>query len=477
MKATIVNPPNAARIVMVKEGRCMQRKEAWGYVMAPVTMVTMATMLRDAGHRVSVLDAVVDANDFEAALGVVAGEKPDLAFVNTSTPTIEDDLRFAEELKKRMNGRVATAAYGIHPTVMHEDVLRRRPLLDFCVIGEPEVTALELANALAEGADAARVPGLAWSGADGVIMKSAPRPFTDDLDSLPVPDWSFVNTLNYTLPFGGPPFLLVNTNRGCPYRCVFCNAYAYYGRRPRRRSPAHIMKELRRGVERFGVRDFMIWAEEFILDRGFVAELCDEIIAECLDIRWVCNSRVDAVDPHVLRKMRAAGCWNIAFGIESGVQEILDGAKKGITLMQTRAAVAMAGEAGLKVTGHVILGLPGETRETMAATKRFVEKLRLDYVQYYCAMPYPGTDLHRMALSEGWLNTADWRRFEHNYSVMDLPGLPARRVMEARRRFFMAYYLQPGVAAAVIREHLRGAGGIPGFISTVKDFLAWILKD
>jgi radical SAM superfamily enzyme YgiQ (UPF0313 family) len=476
MKVTLVNPPNSDRIIMVKEGRCMQRKEAWGYVMSPVTMVTMATSLRDEGHDLSVIDAVVDANDMNASLNLVLQGDPDIVFINSSTPTIDDDLRFAGELKRRISRDVVVAIFGIHPTVMYEEILRRMPLLDFCIIGEPEMTALELADALSVGRDPGEVRGLAWSEV-GEIRKTDPRPFIEDLDILPSPDWSFVNPSNYRLPFGGPPFLLVNTNRGCPYRCIFCNANAYYGRVPRRRSVEHVMRELHQDVERFGVRDFMIWAEEFILDKDFVVALADAIINDGLSIRWVCNSRVDAVNRRVLGKIRDAGCWNIAYGIESGVQAILDRANKGITLQQTRNAVELSREIGLKVTGHVILGLPDETAETMEQTHRFVKELELDYVQYYCAMPYPGTALYEMALAEGWLNTRDWRRLEHNYSVLEYPGLPSRNVMSARSRYFMDYYLQPRVALSIFQRHIKGVRDIPAFASTVKDFMSWILKN
>ena len=476
MNVSIVNPPNAAHIVMVKEGRCMQRREAWGYVMAPVTMVTMATLLRDGGHAVSVIDAAADEADIEAVLERVTGSAPDLVLINSSTPTIDDDLRFAGILKRRTAGRAVTALFGIHPTVMHADLLQREPGLDFCVVGEPELTARKLADALEAGGDGTAVPGLAWL--DGSeVRRSPPRPFIADLDSLPIPDWSFVDPARYRLPFGGPPFLLVNTNRGCPYRCVFCNAHAYYGRKPRRRSVDHIMRELHQDVERFGVRDFMIWAEEFILDKEFVVALADAIIRDRLPIRWVCNSRTDAPDRRVLKKIRDAGCWNIAYGIESGVQSILDRTRKGIMLAQTREAVASAREAGLKVTGHVILGLPGETDGTMAETHRFVKGLNLDYVQYYCAMPYPGSELYDTALKEGWLGAPDWRRFEHNYSVLDYPHLSARRVMSVRRRYFLEYYLQPKVAYAVVREHVVGARDLRGVASTVKGFVSWILHD
>lgn len=453
----------------------MQRKEAWGYVMPPLTMVTLATMLRDGGWDVQVLDATVSAGGTDESLAEVHRFSPDVVVINTSTPTIEDDLEFTREVKSHFRDQVTTVAHGIHISVLYETVLRAEKGLDYCVIGEPESTVFELVEALDDGRSVKDVRGLACL--DGMdVTTTGPRPFLTDLDILPIPDWSFVDLDQYRLPFDGERFLLVQTNRGCPYRCTFCNAYAYYGRKPRKRSIPHIMKELKQDVEYSGIRNFMIWAEEFILDREFVCALSDALVSESLVIRWVCNSRVDAVDRQVLERIHSAGCWNIAFGIESGVQSILDRANKGITLAQTENAVELAREVGLKVTGHVMLGLPGDTEETMAETHRFVKKLRLDYVQYYCAMPYPGTVLYDEALEQGWLNTEEWRQWEHNYSVLDYPDLKAKDVMHARTAYSLAYYLDPTVLSSVIRTHLRNPAHVLHFARTAKDFLSWIMK-
>jgi len=183
---------------------------------------------------------------------------------------------------------------------------------------------------------------------------------------------------------------------------------------------------------------------------------------------------VDAVDAEVLAALRAAGCWQIAYGIESGSQAILDAARKQITLAQVERAVALAKAAGLAVTGHVILGLPGETRETMRATEAFVDRLDLDFVQYYCAMPYPGTELHDQALRAGWLTTRDWEQWEHNRSVLDLPGLPAVEVMAARRAMLRRHYLAPRTILRTLRDHVRRPGDLWALLRRVPGFLRWM---
>lgn len=475
MKIMILNPPRRDKIVMVKEGRCMQRKGAWGYVMSPVTMVTMATMLRDDGHETVVIDAGVDVNSFEQLLERTRKFQPEMVVINTATTTIEDDMYTSIFLKDNFRKDLVTVLFGIHVSVLYKDVLLSGNKIDYCVIGEPEMTIKDLASSLATRKDISQVKGLATlaPGSEEPHL-TGDRGYIKNLDDLPIPDWSFVNTDNYRLPFSNEKFLLVNTNRGCPYQCTFCNAYVYYGRVPRRRSVEHIMREIRSNVEKFGVRNFMIWTEEFILDREYVKSVCRAIIESGLKISWVCNSRVDAVDEEVLTLIRKAGCWNIAYGIESGVQEILDKIKKQTTLEQIRRAVALAKKCDLKVTGHVIIGFPEDTAETMAITEKFINSLDLDFVQYYCAMPYPGTGLFDEARKNGWINSKDWTMWEHNFSVLDYPHMKADEIMRTRNRFFRKYYFNPKTVIRTVRNNIKRPKDVITFIKNVKDFLQWM---
>lgn len=474
MRLLFLNPPRLDDTVMVKEGRCMQRKGAWGYVMAPVTMVTMATMARLDGHDATVMDCPAEGTTFAAMLAAAARLSPDIVFVNTSTPSIADDLAAAAAVKGRCPTRPAVALYGIHPTCHFSDLLAPGTGVDCCVLGEPELTVRELTAAVARGDGLEGVAGIAYRALDGRPITTLPRPPIADLDSLPIPDWSFVDTGNYRLPHTDERFLLVNTNRGCPHRCTFCNAHAYYGRTPRRRSVDHVLRELSRDVESFGVHDFLFWAEEFTLDRTFVLELCEAITGSGLRIRWVCNSRVDAVTPELLAAVKRAGCWNIAFGIESGDQQVLDRTHKRITLEQVRSAVSMARAAGLQVTGHVIVGLPQDTRQTIASTGRFVDSLDLDFVQFYCAMPYPGTELHREARTHGWLSSTDWRRWEHNQSVLDYPQLRATETMRLRRRLMLRWYFTPRRVLKTLRNHVRRPADAWALASRLPGFVRWM---
>jgi radical SAM superfamily enzyme YgiQ (UPF0313 family) len=137
-------------------------------------------------------------------------------------------------------------------------------------------------------------------------------------------------------------------------------------------------------------------------------------------------------------------------------------------------AVRLAREAGLQVTGHVILGFPADTRETLRATERFVSSLDLDFVQYYCAIPYPGTPLYDEALAQGWIVASDWRRWEHNQSVLDYPHLKGAEVVRARRRMLQRHYFSPARAARILARHVRRPSDALAVLSKLRGFLRWM---
>ena len=474
MRVLLLNPPRRDDTIMVKEGRCMQRKGAWGYIMAPVTMVTIATMLRNHGHTVHVMDCPAESSDFANMASAATELCPDIVLLNTSTPSIEDDCLAAAVIKSRALRPTTTALFGIHPSSQFRELLVPGNGVDCCILGEPEFTARDLVTAVANGESLRGVAGIAFLDSSGSLVVTGAREPIAVLDDLPIPDWSFVNCDNYRLPLNNERFLLVNTNRGCPFRCTFCNAYVYYGTAPRRRSVAHIMKELVNDVECFGVSNFMFWAEEFILDKAFVKELCEAIIASGLPIKWVCNSRVDAVDEEIVEVIKRAGCWNIAFGIESGDQGVLDQLNKNITLDMISRAVTLAKSAGLQVTGHVIVGFPMDTRDTIKITEKFIKTLDLDFVQYYCAMPYPGTELYAEAVKNRWLTTADWRYWEHNYSVLDYNHLKASEIMTLRRRLMIRHYCSPKRAISIFKKNIKRPSDLIALLSRARGFLRWM---
>jgi radical SAM superfamily enzyme YgiQ (UPF0313 family) len=296
------------------------------------------------------------------------------------------------------------------------------------------------------------VEELSFRRADGAIRHNADRPFLEDLDALPFPARDLVDHRLYPAPVDGRPHTLVVTSRGCPFPCVFCTAHLYYGARLRRRDPARVAAELEEAVREQGLRLFTFWSDTFTLDREHVLGICREIRRRGLEIEWMANSRVDRVDAPLLREMRAAGCSVVSFGVESGVQPILDRVRKGTNLGQIAAAFDACRAAGIRSAAHIILGLPGETPATIRETLRLVRRIRPDYVQFYGAIPFPGTAFHREAREKGWIVAKDWPDYEINRCVISSPELSADELRRWRRRAYVTTYLSPRYIAAKMSD-------------------------
>jgi radical SAM superfamily enzyme YgiQ (UPF0313 family) len=466
-----LNPPAADGVRIVREGRCMQREGAWSAVWAPISLALSAAVVREAGHEAALNDCIVEELDFPDLQRIVADWRPDLVLLNTATPSIESDLSAAAAIKE-VCPDCRIAAFGIHPMVYPEACLEQALALDYVIIGEPEQAIRDLADALEQERGVEKVQGIVYREGNGVV-RTPERPPLRNLDSLPFPAWDLVDRTRYRMPFTDEPFLLVATGRGCPYYCHICADTTFYGHQLALKSPDRIVDELEWVGREFGIVDFLFWSESFTINRRFAKTVAERIIARGLQVRWVCNSRVDNVDAELLYKIRKAGCWMIGYGIEGGTQSTLDRMNKGATLEQAREAVRLARRAGLEVTGHCIVGYPGETIEDMRQTVRFAMELDLDFAQFYCAVPFPGSELLRQAEEQGWIASRDWTRYEQNYSVLRTPEFTPEDVERLRRQAYRQFYLRPKVILRTLRR-LRTPAQWRRFLQMTHAFLTWV---
>lgn len=471
MRVYLLSPPAIEGIKMVREGRCMAREGVWTTLWPPISMAEIAAVLEARGMEARITDAGAEEVDINRLKDKIDAFAPDLLMINTATPTIEYDLSMAAWAKKHWSG-IRTAAFGIHVSQLPKECMTMQTDLDFIVRNEPELTAAELAETLEDGSDPSTVLGITYRKGDEVVT-TPPRPYVEDLDSLPFPAWHRVDTSRYVLPYTKRRYLLVASARGCPHRCTFCVAKGYYGNRVRLRSPESVVRELQWIGERFGIFDFLFWTESFTLNRKLVMGVCEGILEKNLKIRWVCNSRVDHVDPEMLAAMKRAGCWMIGYGVESSSQEVLDRAKKGITVEQIEKATRWAREAGIQVSAHIVFGLPGDTRETIRDTIRFAKRMRFDYAQFYCATPWPGSTLYQMAQKENWIKPgAAWSDFEQNTSVLHLDGLAAEEITRLREEGFRSFYLYPLTIWRTLLK-IKSFNELKNFLWMIQNFLTW----
>jgi len=349
--------------------------------------------LRRRGHTVWLLDGAAGEVRFRELARTAADLNPDLGLLAVSAPTYPSDLQCIAELRAAVP-HCSIGVLGVHPTATPELYLASEPHADFVIRGEPELTADAAVEMLGSQERVWASEGLSTRSGDHVEHGPDRTP-GPDVSALGWPDWSLIRPERYRMPFLGRPFLPVLTSRGCPYFCTFCTQHLYYGRRVRPRIPEEVVAEVEDLRARFGVRDFFLWSECFSADQEHAHRIC-EALKRVRRISWVATTRADCVTPDLLRSMREAGCWLIGFGFESGSDELLEGCQKGHGTDDSVQAASWAREAGLMVLGHFIFGLPGETAETARQTLNLALALKLDFAQFYCAAPYPGTKLFEL---------------------------------------------------------------------------------
>jgi radical SAM superfamily enzyme YgiQ (UPF0313 family) len=243
------------------------------------------------------------------------------------------------------------------------------------------------------------------------------------------------------------------------------------------RSPKSVLDEIEEIIKVQKIKDISFWADTFTFVKSYVLEICDGIKKRKLKFRWMCNARVDRIDPEMLKAMKETGCQIIAFGVESGNQNILNRIGKNITLKEIRQAFGWVRDAKIESAAHIIFGLPGETEKTIKQTINFVKEINPDYVQFYSAIPFPGTRFGEEAEQKGWITTDKWSDYELGKNIISTPKLPVERLAYWRKRAYMEFYLRPAYILGRLKRFVKKPGDIWPFFKQAFSFLRdWIFK-
>lgn len=298
--------------------------------------------------------------------------------------------------------------------------------------------------AAAEASPLAAIPGLAWRCRDEIII-NRDRPFFPSLDDLPMPLHHLLPLDKQRMPMIKGPFTFIVTSRGCPAGCKYCIKHVSYQNSVRLRAPELIFEELKLLAE-LGVHNVHMYADLFTVNRQQVVALCQLIIAHGLKVHWTCNSRVDYVDEEMLSLMGQAGCYLISWGIESANEQILKRAHKGYRMEQAPLALTWAHNAGIKNWGYFIIGLPGESEETIQETIAFSKSLPLDIALFHIAAPYPGTPFFYEVVENNWFRPGTkWEEVDMDQStVLDYGNLSAERLEYWQKRATREWSFRPG---------------------------------
>jgi radical SAM superfamily enzyme YgiQ (UPF0313 family) len=408
----------------------------------------LASVLEERGFAVKILEMAalhLSESDIEP---IIDREKPDIVGISAMTSTVNSALNVVQRIKE-INNRICVVLGGAHVSVLPEETLLRNPDVDIIVRGEGEKTMPELIDVVAsKNEDLANVLGITYRTEEGV-KSNPPRPYIDDLDSLPFPAFNLLPKGKYHLhpPFGRKsPAMPIITSRGCPYSCIFCSK-SVFGNKYRSNSPGYVIKQIQFLIEKFGIREIKFYDDVFTLDKKRVMSICSELKNSRIDIPWTCETRVNLVDKALLSTMKDAGCYMIAYGVESGSQEILNVIDKKTTLEQITRAFNLTHRIGINTVGYFMIGTPNETSETIRETIEFAKRIDPDFVQFSIATPYPGTKLYEVAARDGSMS----RRWD-NYVYAEIeslhsPDFPLSNVSgqelkEWNREAYRSFYLR-----------------------------------
>lgn len=424
---------------------CKGRRIGGGSV-PPLNALTIATILKNDGVEVTLVDALEQRLPF-AALARDIGDY-DIVIVLSSSMTIDEDADIVRRLKE-INPALKAIFCGSHPSFMPRQCLAN-PSIDIIVRMEPDLIIRDLLRALLRGDGSwSTVKGIGYR-ENGKIILNEDYPFTDDIEYIPISDRTLLpRGAKYFNPIVSRyPYTTSCTSRGCPGLCTFCTAPAFSGKKIRYWSVDRVIEEIRYLIG-LGYREVYYRDETFTFSRRRVREICERILSEKLDITWICNVRVGSADLELLGLMKEAGCHLIKVGMESGAQEILDRTRKNISIGQTRELFLWANDIGLDTHAHLMFGMPGESTETMERTIAFVKEIRPTTIDIGICSPYPGSELFSTLLrehpdlgDENRLSLKDLHTagtYNEWYTSVSKKGLE-RYIRKAYRE----YYLRPG---------------------------------
>jgi len=443
LKTLFLNPPSFENFDGGAGSRWPATREIESYwypvwLAYPAGMLEGARLLDAPSHHVSAEETIKIARDYEFLV------------LFTSTPGFPGDILLVKKIKE-VNPKIKIAFVGPHVSVLPERSLKDCPSIDFVVRKEFDYAVYEFAN----GKPLEEILGISYL-KNGSVVHTPDRPEIQDLDSLPHVTEVYRRDLDvtkYNVPFLLYPYVSLYTTRGCPAQCTFCLWPQTLSGHPwRKRSTDDVAREMADAKEYWpNVREFFFDDDTFNIQKPRTIELCAKL--KPLKLTWSCTSRV-TTDYETLKAMKEAGCRLLIVGYESGDQQILKNIKKGATIERARQFTKDCHKLGLVVHGDFILGLPGETRDTIRNTIAFAKELDVETIQVSVAHAYPGTELYDYAVKNGFM-VGDNKMVDeggHQLAHIQYPDLPAEEILESVHRFYDEYYFRPKAVFRILRK-------------------------
>jgi radical SAM superfamily enzyme YgiQ (UPF0313 family) len=395
----------------------------------PLGITYVAAAFEAAGCEVRIFDYIVSHYSREKLSEQLADFQPDAVGAGCVTMNFYDAQQIIRDVKS-CNSEIVTMMGGPHVSFTAKETLRNYPEIDLIFIGEADDTIIEFAPLMKQKNKWRNISGIAFR-QDDEIVNNGKRDFIMDVDRIPMPARHLLPISRYRA-FGYPVSMI--TGRGCPHSCIFCLGRKMVGSKVRRRNPQLVLDEIEQIIN-LGFEHINIADDLFASDTQRVKEICNGIKERNLKFTWSAFARVDTVNQEMFDAMAAAGCDSISFGVESGNPEMLKRIKKGIKLEQAQQAVKMCQQAGMLAHASFMVGLPGETKETLSQTAAFAESLNILFGYHYLA-PFPGTTLcEKVGEYDLEILTKDWAKYDANDAIVKTSALQPQDI-----RDFVALY-------------------------------------
>lgn len=409
MKVLLINPPTHKIVTTTQPSFIVQNRG----LVPPLGLVYLASAVQERRvGKVKILDCQLDQLADDAIKQQILDYQPDVVGITMVTFVLPDSLNIAalvNQCEHILQKRILVIAGGPHTFIFPEETARL-PHIDFVLSGEAEFTFPTLLENIGNHEALTEIPGL-WYMREDELVKGPPYSYINDLDSIPLPDRTLLDYQRYSNVLAGRGFMTtMMTSRGCPYQCIFCDRL---GKRFRAASAEYVVREIEACL-RLNINEIFFHDDTFTVNKKRVLEICRLISEQALHFTFSLRSRVNTIDEEMIKALREVGCRRISFGVESGVQRIIDRIKKGITLEQAEQAFRLARKYRITTLADFMIGHPDETIEDIHATLRFAKKLRPDYAQFSITTPYPGTELYWEALERKIIPSDVWREFASN---------------------------------------------------------------
>ncbi len=418
---------------------------------------------------------ILDANVLDLSAEDVVREAVEDGFTLVGVSVMTPVHNYAAKVARLLPDHILSVAGGPQASAIPEELLRDG--FDLAIDGEGEATMLELASK----GECQDVKGTCYIGLEGKMV-SNPKRGPSDPNRIPLPARNLLINNGVDLPYtsGGTqffPWARIFTSRSCPYDCNYCNK-KIFGYKFKARTPENVLDEIIHLVEKYKVNEINIGDDCFNFDRDRALRIFDLINKENIKItlRFSNGLRADKIDLEFLKKAKKAGCVYIAYGIESGNENILKSIPKGVELDTFRKAVKLTKEEGIFVTGYFILGLLGDTRETMVDTINFAKELDLDVASFTIAVPYPGTKMWERVKENGEIRIKKWEDYHNTSGKMGFsyPGMADAETVEMlykkayREFYFRPKYIMRQLPKYLFNGHKMGSlfRGVKGLIFT-----------